>query len=115
MKISILLCAVTTALSSGVSAQTAPRPTRPRLVGVAHPATLPIGLDGNISFMIKHPDGHDIEFVQYLPGSLHSSNFGKSLPPTRVSERMIHVGTTVSDRAAFDALYRDILGFQQFW
>lgn len=83
--------------------------------GVKVPDTLRKGLDGNISFMIKDPDGHDIEFVQYMPGSLHSVNFGKALPATRVSERIIHVGTTVSDRAAFDALYKDILGFREFW
>ena len=83
--------------------------------GVKVPDTLRTGLDGNLSFMIKDPDGHDVEFVQYLPGSLHSRNFGKFLPATRVSERIIHVGTTVSDRATFDALYRDILGFLEFW
>jgi len=83
--------------------------------GVKVPDTLRTGLDGNLSFMIKDPDGHDVEFVQYLPGSLHSRNFGKFLPATRVSERIIHVGTTVSDRATFDALYRDILGFHEFW
>lgn len=83
--------------------------------GVKVPETLRPGLDGNLSFMIKDPDEHDVEFVQYVPGSLHSKNFGKFLPATRVSERIIHVGTTVSDRAAFDALYRDILGFREFW
>lgn len=83
--------------------------------GVKVPAVLRPGLDGNLSFMIKDPDGHDIEFVQYMPGSLHGRNFGKSLAATRVSERIIHVGNTVSDRAAYDALYRDILGFKEFW
>ena len=83
--------------------------------GVTVPATLKPGLDGNLSFMIKDPDGHDVEFMQYMPGSLHSRNFGKFLPATRVSERIIHVGNTVSDRAAFDALYRDILGFHDIW
>ena len=83
--------------------------------GVKVPDALRKGLDGNLSFMIKDPDGHDVEFVQYMPGSLHSRNFGKALPATRVSERIIHVGTTVSDQAAFDALYHDILGFREFW
>ena len=83
--------------------------------GVKVPEKLKPGLDGNVSFMIKDPDGHDIEFVQYMPGSLHSRNFGKFLPATRISNRIIHVGTTVSDRAAFDALYRDVLGFREFW
>ncbi len=83
--------------------------------GVKVPEALKKGLDGNISFMIKDPDGHDVEFVQYMPGSLHSSNFGKAMPATRVSERIIRVGNTVSDRAAYDALYKDILGFREFW
>ncbi|WP_321475581.1 VOC family protein [uncultured Paludibaculum sp.] len=83
--------------------------------GVKVPETVKKGMDGNMSFMIRDPDGHDIEFVQYLPGSLHSRAFGKFLPATRVSERIIHVGTTVSDRAAYDHLYRDILGFREFW
>jgi catechol 2,3-dioxygenase-like lactoylglutathione lyase family enzyme len=83
--------------------------------GVKVPDALRKGLDGNLSFMIKDPDGHDVEFVQYVPGSLHSRNFGKLLPATRVSERIIHVGTTVSDRAAFDSLYRDVLGFRELW
>jgi lactoylglutathione lyase len=83
--------------------------------GVAVPAKLSKGLDGNISFMIKDPDKHDVEFVQYMPGSLHSSNFGKYLPKSRVSDHIIHVGYTVSDRAAYDHLYKDILGFHETW
>jgi catechol 2,3-dioxygenase-like lactoylglutathione lyase family enzyme len=83
--------------------------------GVKAPATLKKGLDNNISFMIKDPDGHDVEFVQYMPGSLHTLNFGKFLPDTRVSDHIIHVGVTVQDRAAADHLYRDVLGFHEFW
>ena len=83
--------------------------------GVHVPDTLRRNLDGNFTFMIKDPDGHEIEFMQYMPGSLHARNFGKALPATRVSDHIIHVGTTASDRAAFDALYRDILGFREFW
>jgi catechol 2,3-dioxygenase-like lactoylglutathione lyase family enzyme len=79
------------------------------------PGTLKPGLDGNLSFMIKDPDGHNVEFVQYMPGSLHSRHFGKLLPDSRVSKRMIHVGVTIRDRAAADALYKDILGFHMKW
>jgi hypothetical protein len=60
--------------------------------------SLPIGGDGNISFMIDEPGGHRVEFVEYKPGSLHSSRFGKMLPETRFSKRIIHVGFTVLDR-----------------
>src|ERR1017187_6709071 len=42
--------------------------------GVKVPEALHPGRDGNLSFMIKDPDGHNVEFVQYMPGSLHSSN-----------------------------------------
>jgi catechol 2,3-dioxygenase-like lactoylglutathione lyase family enzyme len=73
------------------------------------------GRDGNLSFMIKDPDGHNVEFVQYMPGSLHSKSFGKFLPAARISERMIHVGVTVADREAADRLYKDILGFEEIW
>src|SRR5581483_5832461 len=83
--------------------------------GVKVPDTLRKGLDGNLSLRIKDPDGHDVEFVQYMPGSLHSRNFGKFLPSTRVSERMIHVGVVVKDRAAADRFYKEILGFQDTW
>ncbi len=83
--------------------------------GVKVPATLKLGLDGNISIMIDEPGGHRVEFVEYKPGSLHSSRFGKLMPETRVSKRIIHVGFTVEDRAAEDKLFGDILGFQLMW
>ncbi len=83
--------------------------------GVKVPAALKPGLDGNLSMMVKDTDGHNVEFVQYMPGSLHSRNFGKFLPDTRVSNHMIHVGVTVQDRAAADRFYKDILGFRAIW
>jgi catechol 2,3-dioxygenase-like lactoylglutathione lyase family enzyme len=83
--------------------------------GVKVPGTLKPGLDKNVSMMVKDPEGHDVELVQYMPGSLHSSYFGKLLPNTRVSDHMIHVGVTIHDREAADHFYRDILGFQLMW
>ncbi len=83
--------------------------------GVKVPPAVKPGLDKNISMMIKDPEGHDIEFVQYMPGSLHSSHFGKLMPVGRVSQHMIHVGVTIHDRDAADRFYRDILGFQLMW
>ncbi len=83
--------------------------------GVKVPKTLKPGLDKNLSMMVKDPEGHDVEFVQYMPGSLHSSKFGKLLPSTRISQRMIHVGVTVKDRAKEDGFYKDILGFKLKW
>ncbi len=83
--------------------------------GVAVPATLKPGLDKNLSMMIKDPDGHNVEFVQYLPNSLHSSYFGKLMPDTRLSQRMIHVGFTIQNLEADNHFYHDILGFNEMW
>lgn len=79
------------------------------------PATLKPGLDKNLSMMVQDPEGHNVEFVQYMPGSLHSSHFGKLMPDTRISDHMNHVGVTIHDRAAADKFYGGILGFQLMW
>ena len=83
--------------------------------GVAVPEKLPAMLDGNRGFEVKDPDGHTVEFVQLMPGSLHSRDFGKDLSDKRISQHIIHVGVTVRDRAAADKFYKDILGFQETW
>lgn len=79
------------------------------------PASLKPGLDKNLSFMVDDPEGRRIEFVQYMPDSLHSSKNGTLLPNTRVSDHMIHAGFVVHDRAAEDRFYKDILGFTAMW
>ena len=83
--------------------------------GVKVPDKLEPMEDGNRGFDVIDPDGHDVEFIQYMPGSLHSRNFGKFLPSTRISDHIIHVGVVVSDRAAADHFYKDILGFKPIW
>ncbi len=83
--------------------------------GVKVPDKVTSGRTGNLSFEIHDPDDHLIEFVQYMPGSLQSRDFGKDMPDTRASTHIIHVGFTVSDRAAEDHLFKDILGFKEFW
>jgi catechol 2,3-dioxygenase-like lactoylglutathione lyase family enzyme len=83
--------------------------------GVKVPAKLGARRDGDLGFDVTDPDGHDVEFMQYVPGSLHEKAFGKFLPKTRISNHIIHVGVIVKDRAAADHFYRDILGFKEFW
>lgn len=83
--------------------------------GVRVAAKLDPMLDGNRGFEVTDPDGHTVEFVQYMPGSLHSRNFGKFMPDTRIARRLIHVGIVVRDRDAADRFYRDILGFHDTW
>lgn len=71
--------------------------------------------DGNLSLMLTDPDHHNVEFVEYRKVAMQGWNLGKLMPDTRVSERIIHVGVTVSDRAAADKFYKDILGFKMTW
>lgn len=73
------------------------------------------GKDGNLNFSLKDPDGHQVEFVQYLPGSLHSQARGKSLGSQRISGHLQHVGIIVANLDAAMAFYRDKLDFHETW
>jgi catechol 2,3-dioxygenase-like lactoylglutathione lyase family enzyme len=83
--------------------------------GVEVPAKVAKDPDGNLSFVVKDPDGHSVQFVQYMPGSIQTRNFGKHLAATRISDHMLHVGVLVRDPAKADAFYKNILGFRLQW
>jgi catechol 2,3-dioxygenase-like lactoylglutathione lyase family enzyme len=83
--------------------------------GVKVPEKVNKGQDGNVNMTVQDPDGHRVEFVQYVPGSLHMKAKGSYLTSRRISDRMLHVGVTVADVAAADRLYKDILGFSEIW
>lgn len=73
--------------------------------------------DGNQSFDLRPAPGQDIvfmEFVQYMPGSLHSNNFGKALSATRISTHMRGVGVLVKDPEVAETLYKT-MGFKEIW
>jgi Glyoxalase/Bleomycin resistance protein/Dioxygenase superfamily len=83
--------------------------------GVAVPAKVGKDLDGNYSFAVKDPEGHQVEFVEYTKGSLHSRNFGKAMTDKRISDHMLHVGIHVKNSDVQDKFYKDILGFRFQW
>ena len=83
--------------------------------GVQVPARIGNDANGNRSFVVQDPDGHSVQFVQYMPGSIHTRDFGKHLPATRISDHMLHVGVRVVDAARSDVFYKDILGFRLQW
>ncbi|MGA2198013.1 MAG: VOC family protein, partial [Bryobacteraceae bacterium] len=83
--------------------------------GVQVPARIGKDANGNRSFVVQDPDGHSVEFVQYMPGSIHSRNFGRHLAATRISDHLLHVGVRVVDPARADAFYKNILGFRLQW
>ncbi|HEY3119700.1 MAG TPA: VOC family protein [Vicinamibacteria bacterium] len=68
---------------------------------------------GDRVLRVSDPDGHAVEFVQYVPGS----PFTKSAAPgaRRISDRLLHVGLTVADPAAADRFYKEVLGFSEIW
>lgn len=71
--------------------------------------------EGDLSFSLRDPAGHTVEFIQYMPGSVESRNFGKLLSSKRASQEIIHAGETVEDRAAADHFYGGILGYRLMW
>jgi len=83
--------------------------------GVAVPGELRKDPEGDLSFSLKDPAGHTVEYIQYLPGSVESRNFGKFLSPTRPSRQIIHAGETVDNRTAAARFYSGILGYRVMW
>jgi len=83
--------------------------------GVDVPAKVTEDICGNLSFMVKDPDGHAVEFVQYLPDSIQARNSGNMMPGSRLSDHILHVGIHVQESAKADAFYKDILGFRVLW
>lgn len=64
--------------------------------------------DHSLSFTVKDPEGHRIEFVERSAGETAAS-------ATAVSRHMIHTGFVVYHKDAEDRFYRDILGFRLYW
>lgn len=83
--------------------------------GVTVPAKVAKDLDGNYSFVVRDPEGHSVEFVEYRKGSLHGKHLGKGLSAKRISDHMLHVGIHVKNAAAMDKFYVDTLGFRFQW
>jgi len=79
------------------------------------PAIAPAGRIGNLNYFTEDPDGHIIEFVQYLPDGWTRAHKGRFLPDTRISGRMTHAGIVVANLGASLRFYRDILGFTETW
>ena len=83
--------------------------------GIKVPDNVRKGRIGNSSFNITDPDGHTVEIVQYEPDGWTMKNKGKSMPDTRISSRLYHVGVTVRHLAASLDFYQGVLGFHEFW
>ena len=83
--------------------------------GVKVPDHVPKGRIGNLNFMIKDPEGHNIEIVQYPPDGWTMREKGKHMPDARISNHMMHVGIVVTSLDPEMKFYTDVLGFQETW
>jgi catechol 2,3-dioxygenase-like lactoylglutathione lyase family enzyme len=82
--------------------------------GIPVPDKTNLGRIRNKSFNVKDPDGHTVEFVQYMPDGWTVREKGKHLP-TGVSARMLHIGILVGALDPAMKFYGEILGFQELW
>ncbi len=71
--------------------------------------------DGTLASVLVDPDGHNLKFVEYTSNSKQTLAKGKHLGSRRVSDRLLHVGITITDEKAANTLYRDALGFKEIW
>ena len=83
--------------------------------GVVVPERVGKGRTGNKNFMVKDPDGHNVEIVEYQPDSWTAKDAGAHVPASRLSDRAMHVGILVGSLDTAAKFYNGILGFQEFW
>ncbi len=57
---------------------------------------------------VADPEGHGVGFIQAAASTFEPN-------PGQVSQRLIHAGFVVHDRAAEDKFYKDVLGFHVYW
>ena len=76
----------------------------------ANPTPIRRGPDGNPVFRIAAPSDHNIDFIQYVPGSQQTLARGKFLSPDRLSTHIWHVGLMTTDRDAIAPFYQGKLG-----
>ena len=59
-------------------------------------------------FSVRDPEGNQVQFVQPATAATEAI-------PGAISDRIIHVGYLVHDRAKEDGFYRELLGFRPYW
>jgi catechol 2,3-dioxygenase-like lactoylglutathione lyase family enzyme len=81
-----------------------------------HPTAVRKAGAGNLLFTMagpQQPSGpQNIEYTQYMPGSLHSNDMGKHLGPDRVATKLIAVAVAIQDPPAARDFYINQLHFK---
>jgi catechol 2,3-dioxygenase-like lactoylglutathione lyase family enzyme len=66
---------------------------------------------GNLLFTMVGPEHQNIEYTQYMPGSLHSDDQSKHLGKHRLSKHLLAVDLAMQDSSAAESFYIDKLSF----
>jgi len=66
-------------------------------------------VDGGQWFDAKDPEGNEVQFVQ------PDSRLKVASRPVPISNRVIHIGYLVKNRAVEDRFYKTLLGFRPYW
>ena len=83
--------------------------------GFKVPDHLTLSEINSANFWVNDPDGHPVEFQQYLPDSWVARDTGKHLPDTRIATEMSHAGVMVRHLDAAMKFYGDVLGCNETW
>jgi len=78
--------------------------------GIAVPDRTTAGQVTHAYFRVKDPDGHTVEFAQYLPDGGMVRDAGRHLPAAPLSVHLSHAGIQVRHLDAALRFYRDVLG-----
>src|SRR5580700_7224021 len=68
---------------------------------------------GNLLFTMVGPEQQNIEYTQYMPGSLHTKDQGQHLGEGRISKEIVGISLSMEDPVAARAFYQQKLGFHE--
>lgn len=67
---------------------------------------------GNLLFTLQGPEQQNIEYTQYMPGSMHTLDRGSHLGPTRIAQHILAVSLPMQNVAPAQSFYLNELSFQ---
>lgn len=77
-----------------------------------HPTEVKKAHAGNLLFTTVGPEQQNIEYTEYLPGSMHWNDRGKDLGADRISEHLLAVDVAMQDPRAAELFYVEKLSFR---
>ncbi len=82
---------------------------------VTVPPSVSTDAEGNLSLLMKDPEGNNVQFIEYRSSSVQGRSKGKFLSPRRLSDHALHVGYRILDPQKLDGFYKDVLGYRLIW